>query len=861
MLWKWLILTSFLALQIGPSVNTTDLINNTVSSDAPLPFYCVYCYCKNTTDGIISNCSGKGLFHPPRNIDNRTIALYLSRNLIKTVKYSGLKGLYNLEILDLSENTISRIEDGAFQDLRNLTHLFLNGQISSGLFILQRVFSPGVFIGLTSLKVLHIHKCLGMVEAYTSVIPTDALTALTSLEELRIDGVANATFSEDFRQLKHLSIVIMSGYDGECIIGHLDRHSFVGLENLKTLSVNKCRIISIKKGTFWYTQKLEYLDISWNTELEIYNFGKILEELKYTSLRILKISAIHNPTRAGTEILRPNVRYLRDIKLTDVYMDDNGIEFVDYGVFEMFPKTLKRIYLRRNKLNFGLYMYEAIFNNPNLEILDVGDQEVATRAELSSRNPFKDLDTRQRRAVEMSNMMDDVGGKISSGPTLHLKTLICTGSVSRLIPIDFNGTINNLTFMDLSRNFIPKIKPNAFLGLDSLQHLNLSSNYIEKVRENAFNGLHSVQILDLKNNLLGFLLEHDENGHLLSPLASLKDVNLSRNRITALAKDVFKNVKYLEQLDLSDNYIENLNVDISSLSNLKFIDLRFNRLQSLPVGVTKHLDTISKQHPVSIDLSDNKLLCTCNSIVFIRWLVHSKVEFLNIDKYYCAFENTTIRVFNESRKEILAQLEKDCKSYLGIIVGSSTSSGIILAFLISYMVYTYRWKLRYIYYMAKIKFDGHSVDVIHSRTQSHYLYDVFISYGDGDRDFVVGDMRDNLENAAGKKLNIRDRDFELGEVIAVNISKAIRSSKKTFLLLSRHFLRNKWCNFEMNMARMEAVHMKREVIVIIFLETIPVKLLPLELMDLLRECPNTDLPKDSPMRAAFWQKCVDYINS
>ncbi|XP_045156839.2 toll-like receptor 4 [Mercenaria mercenaria] len=852
-----------------------------------LPYYCAFCVCQNVSDRIITNCSGKGLFKFPKDIDARTKEFDLSNNLIKTIKYSYLAHLYSLVVLDLSKNTISNIEIGAFRDLSNLTHLFLHGQITkTRLVILQNVLKPGVFDGLISLKVLHVHDFLQQpTEAHTSVIPTNALKVLTTLEELHIDGVLNVTFSEDFNLLKNLTTVVISGFEGMCEIGHLDRKSFVGLENVRNLTVNKCRIRTLQTGTFWWTPNLSYLDMSWNTELEINQFGRILEELKYTKLHILKINAIHNPNRAGTEILRPDVKYLRDIDLIELYMDDNGIEFVDYGVFDMFPKSLQRLYLRRNKLTFGLYMYEAVFNNPNLEVLDVGDQAVASRSDRAFTSQFRKVyglvkrdthvhpyqvkvikhlvHTAKRQFYRKKDMDSGLTKKRAlkkrSNPTpvLNLKTLISSGSMSDLRPLDFSATLNNITFIDLSRNFIPLLEPHAFDGLGHLKHLNLSNNYMENAHKNAFYGLSSVHVMDLDNNLLGHLLKLDRNGKFFSSLVKLRIISLSRNRINSLDKNVFKHNSELEIINLSENYIESLDIELSALSNLRYFDLSYNRLYSLPSSVSSHLSNLSKYHPVNVDLSNNNLYCSCDNIPFLKWVFYSDVKFQRIESYYCSFDDKSVRIFNESRHELLNELEEKCKSYLALIIGNSAGISFILAVLVSYTVYYNRWKLRYVYYMTKIKLDKRHGN---EAAEEVFNYDVFVSYGDGDRGFVTVDMLKNLEVIGGKRLNIRDRDFELGEVIAVNISKAIRTSKKTFLLLSRHFLRNKWCNFEMNMARMEAVHMKRDVIVIIFLEKIPPKVLPLEIMDLLRECPNMDLPKDEELRVAFWQKCIDYIN-
>lgn len=870
----WIVLANLFALGLTLPTNHIYIIRANATIDSHLPSYCAYCVCQNTSDGIITDCSGNGKSNPPQHLDARTIQLNLQRNRISEVKYVYFAGLYNLTMLDLSNNTIIKIEIHAFRDLIKLTRLYLNGQMHRKLFILQKVFKPGVFNGLRCLRILHVHDNLDFREARVSKIPTDALKVLTSLEELRIDGVRNATFNEEFRRLTKLSTIYMSGYNGTCEICYLDSESFVGLKHVTQLTLEKCRIKNISNGTFLWTSKLHYLDLSWNTELEIKQFGQIAVELKYTNITILKINAIHDPNRAGTEILKPDVKYLEDLKLIELHMSDNGIEYIHYGVFQMLPKTLKMLYLRKNRLSFGLYMYEAIFNNPNLDVFDAGDQAVATRSDRAFTSHFKTMfglsnqtsvtinkvinslsHTPRVTRSRYADQIDTAKNTIRITPTLSLKTLIFSGSMSDLRPLDFSDTVNNITVIDLSRNFIPMLTSKAFEGLVSVKHLNLSHNYIELVHANVFHGLRALQVMDLGNNLLGHVLEQDRLGEVFAPLVSLKIIDLSRNRINVVNKNVLIHMRYLERINMRDNHIETFDVDLSITQDLHWVDLSYNRIQTISEDVRTHLSKLSKYHTVQVNLSNNKLVCNCDTLPFLKWLFLSQVQFLNIDTYYCSLNNGSVKVFNGSRSDFLKQLDEDCISYQGIILGCSAGSSFILAFVISYLVYHNRWSLRYVYYMAKVKVNQKEVE------DDKYEYDVFVSYCDGDAGFVATDMIHNLENMCEKKLIVRDRDFELGEVIALNISKAIRTSKKTFLLLSRRFLRSKWCNFEMNMARMEAIHMKREVIVIIFLETIPPAALPLEIMDLLRDCPNMDLPKEDALRTAFWHKCIDYINN
>ncbi|KAH3728174.1 hypothetical protein DPMN_054121 [Dreissena polymorpha] len=111
------------------------------------------------------------------------------------------------------------------------------------------------------------------------------------------------------------------------------------------------------------------------------------------------------------------------------------------------------------------------------------------------------------------------------------------------------------------------------------------------------------------------------------------------------------------------------------------------------------------------------------------------------------------------------------------------------------------------------------------------------------------------------RLNIRDRDFPLGEVNALNILEAISASRKTILLLSRHFIKDKWCKFEMNIAIMEGIQTKRPVCVIVYLEDIPLRFLPKEISRLLQDATVLDFPNDEHFpQNVFWQSLENAIS-
>lgn len=826
------------------------------------PYYCMFCDCKNTTNGGMStNCSMKGFTNPPRVINYRSTELNFRRNNFKVIRYQYFAGLVNLKRLDLSQNLISSIEKGAFRDLENLEYLFLNGQrhTSMALFVLHRVFGPGVFYGLKNVRVLHIQDNVDGRDVIYSKVPSESLKDLANLNILRIDGLPGVSFNESFNALQNFKILEMSGNFGTCEIGHLDNTSFVGLKFLKQLKMVNCRIRTIGTDTFKWLVNLEYLDISWNTNLGFVEFERAAEDIgSLTQLQYLNITAIHDSNRACSQLLGSTMYHLRDTNIIEIQMNNNGIEFVEYNVLSSLPSSLKRIYLRNNKLIFGgIFMELAIFKNRNLTIFDAADQLLVMRSDRAFTSSFDNAFT--GGLYDKNKHANFNRRRRNEFTRLELTTLICSGSSSDIRIIDFMHTDNNITYMDLSGNFLPKIHAKAFSGLYSLAYLNLSNNYIESVHQTAFDGLWNLEILDLGNNLLGMSVRVDSDGMLSQSLSNLKELHLARNRIYRIDKNFFAYIYDIEYIDLSYNYLESVDFSLIELSKLKKLDLSNNVLQTLPGSLRLHINQLAKKHLITVNMNRNTLVCNCANIPFLEWLFQT-TALLSIDKdqNYCSLNTGGVLALNGTLPDEIEQMKTDCISYLEIIVGSSTSLGFLVAILICLAVYYNRWRLRYMYYMAKVKLQHEGGK--HGRDENAYEFHAFLSYGDGDRIFAIEDMRLNLENVSGKSLNIRDRDFELGEAIAVNISRAIRTSKRTFLLVSRYFLKSKWCNFEMNMAIMEEINQKRKAVVIIFLETIPPNSLPIELLGLLRKCPNMDLPKEPELMEVFWHKCIQYID-
>jgi len=172
------------------------------------------------------------------------------------------------------------------------------------------------------------------------------------------------------------------------------------------------------------------------------------------------------------------------------------------------------------------------------------------------------------------------------------------------------------------------------------------------------------------------------------------------------------------------------------------------------------------------------------------------------------------------------------------------------------ILYRHRWKLRYIYYVMKIRFRIHQ-----PQDKNQYKYDAFMSYASEDRDFTINDVIAKLQNDYGFNLCIHEADFTPGKLIAENTVLAVQQSRRTVLILSPNYLASKWCMYEFNMAKMESVHSRTgdRVIFIIMLEHVNPRDIPIGMMDIIQNDCYIKYPHEEEGRTMFWNKIKEAI--
>ena len=149
-------------------------------------------------------------------------------------------------------------------------------------------------------------------------------------------------------------------------------------------------------------------------------------------------------------------------------------------------------------------------------------------------------------------------------------------------------------------------------------------------------------------------------------------------------------------------------------------------------------------------------------------------------------------------------------------------------------------------------------------TDTEYEYDAFVSYHKDDRSWVRNELHENIDMRDGEvdtidqprfRLCIHDRDFIPGEAIKENILKAIESSRKTIIVLSKNFLKSPWCEFELQIARKECVEKGRNLIIAVMLEPLSVDdKMSRSVERLIRQNTYIEWPDNPSDQARFWCK-------
>ncbi|XP_033102341.1 uncharacterized protein LOC117105329 [Anneissia japonica] len=431
----------------------------------------------------------------------------------------------------------------------------------------------------------------------------------------------------------------------------------------------------------------------------------------------------------------------------------------------------------------------------------------------------------------------------------------------------------DVVFYFLKMNNIKSLKNNSFNTLDVLEHLYLDHNELDDtgIEMDAFSGLRKLRYLSMNNNPYFSKLR----AAWFVDLVSLEILHLRFCEIDTLESDVFKHCKHLKEVDLSHNSIlsfpsgvfQNLfalmylymsNNKIYELKNQAFVNS--NRIQAISLH-DNSLTTINEnvgfqnlRQLQKLNVAFNSFLCDCNLVWFRKWINSTNVTVADIFHTECYRK--------PGRKMYIKLLHFDpdtlqCSKLIKILkITIPPVSALVVILIIGTLLYYFRYDLRYWNQRRRLRKQYEQINKQGPPpiNGENIKYDAFVSYNSKDQPWIISVLQPKLEIDRNFKLCVDYRDFIAGEAVVDNIANAVKYSRKVLLVVSKNFIKSEWCYFELEMARMRMFDNHEDILVVVVLEKVSAKDMPILLHKILTTKTYIEWEEHPEGQVLFWAK-------
>ncbi|XP_071124657.1 toll-like receptor 4 [Mytilus edulis] len=854
------------------------------------------CTCIQTTLGFLSDCSGLGLTSVPWFTDI-VISVNLSKNFLTQLPQND-RLPSKLKHLDLSFNKIQNFNsDGLFPFTTTKQLMTLN--LSYNNISLDRdIYVDGVFRNLEKLQ--HLDVSYNSFDNRSYYCPDEVFKELKSIQSLHIDAVVNVSFGKEFSTLPKLTNLTLTGLSARKTVHndffrHLPNLKFIDMSSQWDRNVSMYSgLESIERGTFRRLPYLEVLDISYHRRIGLCGFTNVTHDLPFTSIKVFKAQYLGCERGGSTWLFNNDIKPLFSTKLQELYVDGNNLDKTELHATTFIPKSLRYLSATDNRWIPAKYAYfNTLHHLTNIKKIDLSFQNrhqmsqslhswqcaqpfsVAEIACLCKRFPYTEninhltFEQNSLKSYQLTTSKNE--NKTHYFPAIHScvpyfypsfqlvivppnteEIIIESARVGYSIPPVYIST-STVKKLNLRNNQLYSFT-GPLCNFTNLQYLDLSGNRATDISSYIFGALPSLRHLALDNNIFGNSKIFSTNNSIaiFENQTNLMFLNMSSNRLSILFKNFFWRSTRLKHIYLDHNLLVDWNVTIEHMSDLEIIDISWNQILYLSSNGMQLLEK-SFTTNVSINMLNNPLQCSCDSLNFFKWIQKHRKHFLHFKNYTCNYKGGDLTI---SKTNIL--LKKDCASFIEVIVLSVIFIITFIAVVCTSLIYRFRWKLRYWYYVMKGAYGYHRLE-----TEDHYQFDAFVSYADSDRHFTKDEMVDYLEKQRDFRLCIHHRDFIAGCGIAENITNAIHNSRKIVCVLSEDFMKSEWCMYEFNIALTESTVSRQgqNMIIMLRLGRIDMKNIPTEILYILKEDTYIEYPENENDRGIFWEDMAESLAS
>lgn len=770
-----------------------------------------------------------------------------------TLGYNNLTGVPkglppSLESLDLRENTITEVLDGAFANLTILKHLNIEWNCQRCDHAARPCFP------CPQNHPLYLH-------------PKSFYAENSSVIFLSLRGNSLKTFPEGlFRPLKNLKRLDLS-------------------DNLLAYAIQNGTFFTELNSLTWISLIYNYEPLKTFPELILSPHIGNISGLQYL---LLSGNFFHKLSRESLKILSN----LQNLKTLELRM--NFINTCNLSALEKLP-SLINIDLSQNMLNFlpccsspssGI-MSQQSCQNQNFYAHELYDPPlILVDREIPSGNDI--WESNQSNVLEISecNLSQSLWDFKKRFCQYKLTFDLSQNDILSLNKDVFVG-MENAVCLDLSFNYMSQtLKSGTFVGMKKLVFLNLSYNRLDLYHKDAFSelkttlkvldisnnefhfkmrgmghrfgflqNLTNLEVLSLANNGIGMRIdqslissslkylyfngnhldimwESDNNKytHFFQNLTNLTNLDISNNQLKSISPEVLCNLpENIMSLSISDNLLNYFPwQNISALSNLCHLNLSQNFLSYLPHKVTEFGAEFSV-----LDLSHNRITFIpeeffkqAKSLQYL-YLSHNQIKELNHQYLPAPFKNgsalqkltlhanpfkcdcntswfadflrsTPVQIpylttyihceYPESQQgqSILSMDHRSCQDIYGSVAFLVCSFFAVIFTVLPLLKHLYGWDL---WYCLQVFWAGHKGYSQLAGSDSKYHYDAFVVFDTSNqavRDWVYNELTVHLENSDHRRfcLCLEERDWILGLSCIENLHNAVYNSMKTVFVLS-----------------------------------------------------------------------------
>ncbi|CAC5385657.1 TLR2 [Mytilus coruscus] len=786
-------------------------------------------YNRNRNHRLIAHCENQGFTSVPRNLRRDIYELILSNNSIHMLKNNSFISYSKMESLILTRNNISVIHGDAFAGLNLLKVLKVNDNLINITIIPKGVFRH--LSNLTGLDISRNKKPLHLIIPF--IYPDVTFSTLNRLQNLSMDLFMFPVFRSGFSALQDLNVLNFDTCYLYNISGFkLSNSTFVNFSpNLKELYISGCRnFFLIENGLLEYFPNLKILDLS-KSYVHLYQALSILHPFQNKNLSVINFHHISDNTINNNDfpysviITEELMKYLRTICIEALDLSKAGI--VDYQQNSLFsfqrPECFKTFIISANRLpatTLDHYMQVVKFFKSaiNIKVYD-----------------FSYLTVDYFRPVYLNVYHP---GVLNHFPEIT-KTI--------QIPLHINFSIpSSIEFLRFTHIQIAFTSASFTCANTSLKYLDVSFGVYQNYPDFTDDCGKQLEYLDISGipvTIITFpsifmpklsilkvtnaridqvILKGKQWMSFRAP--DLRKIDISFNNLWTLEETTFLDQPNITHLNMSNNLFRTIPTLITKLQKLESLDLSNNLISSIDETIRCSLDKmmISNRRLV-LNLNNNALICSCDTLDFLLWFAKTKVTFKNGNTYNCTMSKGKQAVL----REVIQNTEKyfsDCKATIWLHVGIILVASAFGIFIPLSLLYNYRWKI-ILYMYRKVR------HVVEKNLHENYMYDAYVSYEDRSVAWIQKFLLPKIEEEWGLKVCLHDRDLLPGDLTADAKAESIQQSRHVVFIITEHFTEGKWGRFEIERAKYEKYTTNFRKIIVI-LQNIQIKDIPDELINI-----------------------------